>query len=106
MFAAFPGWYATMFSGMYLAMVLLLISLMAGEPSRERSGPRTAAHRHPDQARGRQMSRWTRSAAAPTRISRPTFSSSWNSDPWTRGQSSYAAAKPSAAAATTVKVRF
>jgi cytochrome bd-type quinol oxidase subunit 2 len=28
MFAAFPGWYATMFSGLYLAMVLLLISLI------------------------------------------------------------------------------
>ena len=27
MFAAFPGWYATMFSGMYLAMVLLLAAL-------------------------------------------------------------------------------
>ena len=24
MFAAFPGWYATMFSGLYLALVLLL----------------------------------------------------------------------------------
>jgi cytochrome d ubiquinol oxidase subunit II len=28
MFAAFPGWYATMFSGMYLAMVLLLAALI------------------------------------------------------------------------------
>jgi cytochrome bd ubiquinol oxidase subunit II len=28
-FAAFPGWYATMFSALYLAMVLLLLSLMA-----------------------------------------------------------------------------
>jgi cytochrome d ubiquinol oxidase subunit II len=27
-FAAFPGWYATMFSGMYLAMVLLLAALI------------------------------------------------------------------------------
>src|SRR5262249_28822111 len=27
-FAAYPGWYATMFSGMYLAMVLLLASLI------------------------------------------------------------------------------
>ena len=25
MFAAFPGWYATMFSGFYLALVLLLV---------------------------------------------------------------------------------
>jgi cytochrome bd ubiquinol oxidase subunit II len=29
LFAAFPGWYATMFSALYLAMVLLLLSLMA-----------------------------------------------------------------------------
>src|SRR6266536_2879925 len=28
MFAAFPGWYATMFSALYLALVLLLISLI------------------------------------------------------------------------------
>jgi cytochrome d ubiquinol oxidase subunit II len=28
MFAAFPGWYATMFSGMYLALVLLLAALI------------------------------------------------------------------------------
>ncbi|GIH03609.1 cytochrome c oxidase assembly protein [Rhizocola hellebori] len=27
-FAAFPGWYATMFSGLYLAMVLLLVALI------------------------------------------------------------------------------
>src|SRR5450432_3831393 len=29
MFAAFPGWYATMFSGLYLALVLLLVALIA-----------------------------------------------------------------------------
>jgi cytochrome bd ubiquinol oxidase subunit II len=29
LFAAFPGWYATMFSALYLAMVLLLLALMA-----------------------------------------------------------------------------
>ena len=29
LFAAFPGWYATMFSALYLAVVLLLIALMA-----------------------------------------------------------------------------
>src|SRR5256885_12153154 len=29
MFAAFPGWYATMFSALYLALVLLLAALMA-----------------------------------------------------------------------------
>lgn len=28
MFAAFPGWYATMFSGFYLALVLLLVGLI------------------------------------------------------------------------------
>jgi cytochrome d ubiquinol oxidase subunit II len=28
-FAAFPGWYATMFSALYLAMLLLLVALMA-----------------------------------------------------------------------------
>src|SRR6202162_4202058 len=27
-FAAFPGWYATMFSGLYLALVLVLVALM------------------------------------------------------------------------------
>jgi cytochrome d ubiquinol oxidase subunit II len=29
MFAAFPGWYATLFSGLYLAMLLILIALIA-----------------------------------------------------------------------------
>src|SRR5580692_3172359 len=28
-FAAFPGWYATMFSALYLALVLVLAALMA-----------------------------------------------------------------------------
>ena len=28
MFAAFPGWYATMFSGFYLALILLLVALI------------------------------------------------------------------------------
>src|SRR5215469_8927096 len=28
MFAAFPGWYATMFSALYLALVLVLAALM------------------------------------------------------------------------------
>src|SRR5262245_49505496 len=28
MFAAFPGWYATLFSGLYLALVLLLVALI------------------------------------------------------------------------------
>jgi cytochrome d ubiquinol oxidase subunit II len=29
MFAAFPGWYATLFSGLYLALLLILVALMA-----------------------------------------------------------------------------
>src|SRR6202050_4951701 len=32
-FAAFPGWYATMFSGFYLAMVLLLGALVCAGTS-------------------------------------------------------------------------
>jgi cytochrome bd ubiquinol oxidase subunit II len=44
MFAAFPGWYATMFSGFYLAVLLLLVALIARGVSFEfggrRDGPR------------------------------------------------------------------
>jgi cytochrome d ubiquinol oxidase subunit II len=43
MFAAFPGWYATMFSGMYLAMVLLLMSLILRGVAFEYRGKRDAA---------------------------------------------------------------
>src|SRR4029077_15204634 len=43
MFAAFPGWYATMFSGLYLAMVLLLISLIIRGVAFEYRGNRDAA---------------------------------------------------------------
>jgi cytochrome bd-type quinol oxidase subunit 2 len=39
-FAAFPGWYATMFSGLYLALMLLLIALMARGISFEYRGKR------------------------------------------------------------------
>src|SRR6266536_2814573 len=42
MFAAFPGWYATMFSGFYLALVLLLASLMVRGVSFEYRGKRDA----------------------------------------------------------------
>ncbi len=42
MFAAFPGWYATMFSGFYLAMVLLLASLIVRGVSFEYRGKRDA----------------------------------------------------------------
>ncbi len=40
MFAAFPGWYATMFSGFYLALVLLLASLIVRGVSFEYRGKR------------------------------------------------------------------
>jgi cytochrome bd ubiquinol oxidase subunit II len=39
-FAAFPGWYATMFSALYLALVLLLAALMARGTSFEFRGKR------------------------------------------------------------------
>jgi cytochrome bd ubiquinol oxidase subunit II len=40
MFAAFPGWYATMFSALYLAIVLLLVALFARGVSFEWRGKR------------------------------------------------------------------
>ena len=40
MFAAFPGWYATMFSGLYLALVLLLVALIVRGVSFEYRGRR------------------------------------------------------------------
>jgi cytochrome d ubiquinol oxidase subunit II len=43
MFAAFPGWYATMFSALYLALVLLLVALMARGVSFEYRGKRESA---------------------------------------------------------------
>ena len=43
MFAAFPGWYATMFSGMYLLMVLVLASLIVRGVAFEYRGKRNAA---------------------------------------------------------------
>jgi cytochrome d ubiquinol oxidase subunit II len=43
MFAAFPGWYATMFSGFYLAFVLLLVALIARGVSFEFRGKRDSA---------------------------------------------------------------
>ncbi len=43
MFAAFPGWYATMFSGLYLALVLLLASLMVRGVAFEYRGKRAGA---------------------------------------------------------------
>ena len=43
MFAAFPGWYATMFSGLYLALVLLLAALIVRGVSFEYRGKRDAA---------------------------------------------------------------
>jgi cytochrome d ubiquinol oxidase subunit II len=43
MFAAFPGWYATMFSGMYLALALLLAALIVRGVAFEYRGKRDAA---------------------------------------------------------------
>jgi len=43
MFAAFPGWYATMFSGFYLALVLLLAALIVRGVAFEYRGKRDAA---------------------------------------------------------------
>ena len=40
MFAAFPGWYATMFSSLYLALVLLLVALIVRGVSFEYRGKR------------------------------------------------------------------
>ncbi|HUZ26872.1 MAG TPA: cytochrome d ubiquinol oxidase subunit II [Streptosporangiaceae bacterium] len=40
MFAAFPGWYATMFSGFYIALVLLLVALIVRGISFEYRGKR------------------------------------------------------------------
>jgi cytochrome d ubiquinol oxidase subunit II len=44
MFAAFPGWYATMFSAYYLALVLLLAALIARGLAFEYRGKRDAVH--------------------------------------------------------------
>jgi len=43
MFAAFPGWYATMFSGMYLAMALVLTALIIRGVAFEYRGKHDAA---------------------------------------------------------------
>jgi cytochrome d ubiquinol oxidase subunit II len=48
MFAAFPGWYATMFSAFYLALVLLLAALMARGISFEFRGKHDSASKHGD----------------------------------------------------------
>jgi cytochrome d ubiquinol oxidase subunit II len=40
MFAAFPGWYATMFSGLYLALLAILAALMARGVAMEFKGKR------------------------------------------------------------------
>jgi cytochrome bd ubiquinol oxidase subunit II len=42
-FAAFPGWYATMFSGFYLAFLLVLVALIARGVSFEFGGRRDSA---------------------------------------------------------------
>jgi cytochrome bd ubiquinol oxidase subunit II len=43
MFSAFPGWYATMFSALYLALVLVLVALFARGVSFEYRGKRETA---------------------------------------------------------------
>ncbi|HET6868818.1 MAG TPA: cytochrome d ubiquinol oxidase subunit II [Solirubrobacteraceae bacterium] len=43
MFAAFPGWYATLFSALYLALVLVLLALFARGVSFEYRGKRETA---------------------------------------------------------------
>jgi cytochrome d ubiquinol oxidase subunit II len=43
MFAAFPGWYATMFSALYLALVLVLVALFGRGVSFEWRGKRDGA---------------------------------------------------------------
>jgi cytochrome d ubiquinol oxidase subunit II len=43
MFAAFPGWYATMFSALYLALVLVLLALFGRGVSFEYRGKRDSA---------------------------------------------------------------
>src|ERR1700748_94725 len=45
-FAAFPGWYATMFSGFYLALVLLLVALIVRGVSFECRGKRGGVRWH------------------------------------------------------------
>jgi cytochrome bd ubiquinol oxidase subunit II len=46
MFAAFPGWYATMFSGFYLAVVLLLLALILRGTSFEYRGKNPSRRWH------------------------------------------------------------
>lgn len=46
MFAAFPGWYATMFSALYLALVLVLVALMFRGVSLEYRGRRDDTRWH------------------------------------------------------------
>lgn len=46
MFAAFPGWYATMFSGFYLAVVLLLLALILRGTAFEYRGKRPSRRWH------------------------------------------------------------
>ena len=61
MFAAFPGWYATMFSGFYLALLLLLVALIVRGVSFEYRGQR-------DSTRWRRS--WDRRCSPPAACSR------------------------------------
>jgi len=64
MFAAFPGWYATMFSGMYLALVLLLAALIVRGVAFEFRGK----HDHPRWRRTWDVSLTVGSVLAPLLI--------------------------------------
>ena len=73
MFAAFPAWYATLFSGLYLALLLVLVALMARgvvvRVPREGHVAALAARR----GRGR-----PRSAAARSRCCSGSASAAWS----------------------------
>jgi cytochrome bd ubiquinol oxidase subunit II len=51
MFAAFPGWYATMFSGFYLAVVLMLLALILRGTSFEYRGKKPSRRWHANWSR-------------------------------------------------------
>ena len=73
MFAAFPAWYATMFSGLYLALLLILVALIARGVSfefREQGHARRAGS-----GCGRGRRRW---AAARSRCCSGSASAAWS----------------------------
>jgi len=72
MFAAFPAWYATLFSGLYLALLLILVALMARGASFE-FGRRLRLRAGSGPGRGRP--RW---AAARSRCCSGSASAGWS----------------------------